>query len=834
MLNRFRKREAAGPSRQLYKEEAFMRFGHFDDEHKEYVITTPRTPLPWINYLGSEDFFSLVSNTAGGYSFYRDARMRRLTRYRYNSSPLDMDGHHIYIKDDDTVWNPGWQPTKTPLDRYTCRHGLGYTVIEGEKNGVAAAQELFVPKGDACELDRLTLQNHTDAVKELDVFGYVEFCLWDAIDDSSNFQRNFSTGEVEVEPGVIYHKTEYRERRDHYAVFWSDTPVTSFDTTRDAFCGVYGGPADPQAVRAGHCSGSIAHGWAPVGALHIHVTLAPGEEKKILFGLGYIENPQDEKFTAPGVINKARAHAMISRYATSAQVDAARKALADHWEALLSTYHLESSEEKLDRMVNIWHQYQCMVTFNMSRSASYFESGTGRGMGFRDSCQDLLGFVHIIPSRARERILDIAATQFEDGSAYHQYQPLTKKGNRDIGTGFNDDPLWLIAGTAAYLRETGDWSILDEQVPFDNDESKAQPLLEHLRRSFNFTCTHLGPHGLPLIGRADWNDCLNLNCFSEHPGESFQITGPSEGPVAESVFIAGMFVKYGHEYAELCDHLHLTDEAAAARKSIDAVEQATLTAGWDGAWFRRAYDAFGKPVGSKECTEGQIFIEPQGMCVMAGIGKETGQAAAALRSVEERLDTKYGVVLHQPAYTSYQLNLGEISSYPPGYKENAGIFCHNNPWISCAEAVLGHGDRAFEVYRKTCPAYIEDISEIHRTEPYVYSQMVAGRDAPTFGEAKNSWLTGTAAWTFFNVSQYILGIQPTLDGLKVDPCIPHTLGSFTVTRRFRGAVYHITVDNAAAVQHGVKAVTVDGRPIAGNVLPLAPAGTEVAVRVTMG
>ena len=811
-----------------------MRFGHFDDEHKEYVITTPRTPLPWINYLGSEDFFSLVSNTAGGYSFYRDARMRRLTRYRYNSSPLDMDGHHIYIKDGDTVWNPGWQPTKTPLDRYTCRHGLGYTVIEGEKNGVAAAQELFVPKGDACELDRLTLQNHTDAVKELDVFGYVEFCLWDAIDDSSNFQRNFSTGEVEVEPGVIYHKTEYRERRDHYAVFWSDTPVTSFDTTRDAFCGVYSGPADPEAVRAGHCSGSIAHGWAPVGALHIHVTLAPGEEKKILFGLGYIENPQDEKFTAPGVINKARAHAMISRYATSAQVDAARKALADHWEALLSTYHLESSEEKLDRMVNIWHQYQCMVTFNMSRSASYFESGTGRGMGFRDSCQDLLGFVHIIPSRARERILDIAATQFEDGSAYHQYQPLTKKGNRDIGTGFNDDPLWLIAGTAAYLRETGDWSILDEQVPFDNDESKAQPLMEHLRRSFNFTCTHLGPHGLPLIGRADWNDCLNLNCFSEHPGESFQITGPSDGPVAESVFIAGMFVKYGHEYAELCDHLHLTDEAAAARKSIDAVEQATLTAGWDGAWFRRAYDAFGKPVGSKECTEGQIFIEPQGMCVMAGIGKETGQAAAALRSVEERLDTKYGVVLHQPAYTSYQLNLGEISSYPPGYKENAGIFCHNNPWISCAEAVLGHGDRAFEVYRKTCPAYIEDISEIHRTEPYVYSQMVAGKDAPTFGEAKNSWLTGTAAWTFFNVSQYILGIQPTLDGLKVDPCIPHTLGSFTVTRRFRGAVYHITVDNAAAVQHGVKVVTVDGRAIAGNVLPLAPAGTEVAVRVTMG
>ena len=811
-----------------------MKYGHFEDARREYVIDTPRTPLPWINYLGSEDFFSLVSNTGGGYSFYRDARLRRLTRYRYNNSPLDQDGHRIYIKDGSTIWNPGWQPTKTELDAYTCRHGLGYTILEGEKNGIAAVQELFVPRGDACEIDRLTLTNRTAAPKTLDVFSYVEFCLWDAMDDSSNFQRNFSTGEVEVEGSAIYHKTEYRERRDHYAVFWTNTPVTSFDTSRDAFCGVYGGPAAPQAVLAGHCSGSIAHGWAPVGAHHFHLTLAPGEQKRIIFGLGYIENPQAEKFTAPGILNKTRAEAMMARYATDAQVDAARKALADYWQELLSGWQLTSGEEKLDRMVSLWNQYQCMVTFNMSRSASYYESGIGRGMGFRDSCQDLLGFVHMIPSRARERILDIAATQFEDGSAYHQYQPLTKKGNRDVGSGFNDDPLWLIAGTTAYLRETGDWSILDESVAFDNDTAKAQPLMEHLRRSFNYTRTHLGPHGLPLIGRADWNDCLNLNCFSAHPGESFQITGPSEGPVAESVFIAGMYVKYGHEYAALCDHLGLTDEAAAARQSIDAVEQAALTAGWDGAWFRRAYDAFGAPVGSRECDEGQIFIEPQGMCVMAGIGLKTGQAAQALKSVEERLDTKYGVVLQQPAYTSYRLNLGEISSYPPGYKENAGIFCHNNPWISCAETVLGHGDRAFAVYKKTCPAYIEDISEIHRTEPYVYSQMIAGRDAPTFGEAKNSWLTGTAAWTFVNVSQYILGIQPTLNGLRIDPCIPHTLTGYTVTRRYRRAIYHIRVENPHAVQKGVVSVTVNGSAITGNLLPLAKPGETVEATVVMG
>lgn len=811
-----------------------MQFGHFDDMRREYVIETPRTPLPWINYLGNEDFFSLVSNTSGGYSFYRDARLRRLTRYRYNTSPLDTDGHRIYIKDGPTIWNPGWRPVQTELDSYLCRHGLGYTIFQSRKNGVSAKQEVFVPLNDACELTRLTVRNESGEAKELDLFSYVEFCLWDAMDDSSNFQRNYSTGEVEVAGSVIYHKTEYRERRDHYAVYWTDSPIDSFDTSRDAFCGLYSGPSAPEAVLRGKCSNSITHGWAPVGAHHIHLTLQPDESRTILFGLGYVENPAADKWAAPGVINKAPAEAMVSRYATVQQVDEAFAQLADYWGNLLSGWRLTSQDEKLDRMVNIWNQYQCMVTFNMSRSASYFESGMGRGMGFRDSCQDLLGFVHMIPHRARARILDIAATQFEDGSAYHQYQPLTKRGNSDIGSGFNDDPLWLIAGTSAYLKETGDWSILDESVPFDNDETKAQSLMEHLRRSFNFTRNNLGPHKLPLIGRADWNDCLNLNCFSEHPGESFQISGPSEGPVAESVFIAGMFVKYGYEYADICDHVGLTNEAADARASVREMEQTALTAGWDGEWFIRAFDAFSQPIGSHVCDEGRIFIEPQGMCVMAGLGVESGQALKALESVEKHLDTKYGIVLHQPAYTTYQLNLGEISSYPPGYKENAGIFCHNNPWISCAETVIGRGDRAFEVYRKTCPAYLEEISEIHRTEPYVYSQMVAGRDAATFGEAKNSWLTGTAAWTFVNVSQYILGIHPTLDGLKVEPCIPASLSGYTVSRRYRGAVYNITIDNRAEIQKGLSQVLVNGAAQEGNLIPLAPVGSCVDVRIIMG
>ena len=811
-----------------------MKYGYFDDERREYVITAPRTPLPWINYLGSEDFFTLISNTAGGYSFYRDARLRRLTRYRYNNSPTDSEGFRLYIRDGDTLWNPGWQPVKTELDAYECRHGLGYTVITGEKNGLRATQEFLVPPGDNCLLCRVTLENVSGGKKTAEVYPYVEFCLWDAMDDSSNFQRNFSIGEVETEPGVIYHKTEYRERRDHYAVFWTDAEVKAFDTARDAFIGVYGSPAAPEAVMNGGCTGSIAHGWAPVGAVQIGADLSGGETMSFLVGLGYIENRPEEKFSAPGVINKAPARAMMDRYRAPGAFDAALTALGQRWEALLSGYRADTGAEKLDRMVNIWNQYQCMVTFNMSRSASYFESGMGRGMGFRDSCQDLLGFVHMIPERARERILDIAATQFPDGSAYHQYQPLTKKGNLAVGSGFNDDPLWLIAGTDAYLRETGDWSILDESVPFDNDESLARPLLEHLRRSFNYTRTHMGPHGLPLIGRADWNDCLNLNCFSSQPGESFQTTGPSEGPVAESVFIAGMFVKYGRAYTDICRRLGLTEEADAGDAAIAAAEAAVLSAGWDGEWFRRAYDAFGNVVGGKECEEGQIFIEPQGMCVMAGIGKETGQAARALDSVKERLDTKYGIVLLQPAYTGYRLELGEITSYPPGYKENAGIFCHNNPWIVCAEAELGRGDRAFEVYRRTAPAYIEDISEIHRTEPYVYSQMIAGKDAPTFGEGKNSWLTGTAAWTFLSVSQAILGVKPTLDGLMIDPCIPARVKGYAVTRRFRGAVYHIRVDNPEGAEHGVKELYLDGKLLQGNVIPAQSPGTEVSVRVIMG
>ncbi|OPJ61550.1 GH36-type glycosyl hydrolase domain-containing protein [Clostridium oryzae] len=811
-----------------------MKFGKFDDANREYVINTPETPYPWINYLGSQDFFGLISNTSGGYCFYKDARLRRITRYRYNNIPVDNGGRYFYIVDDKDYWTHSWMPVKKNLDFYECRHGLGYTKICGERNGVKVDQLSFVPINTNCEVHSITVTNTSKANKSLKLFSYIEFCLWEANDDMTNFQRNYSTGEVEVKGSAIYHKTEYRERRDHYSFYSMNEEMDGFDTDRESFIGLYNGLEAPKAVLEGKSYNSMASGWWPIASHRKDIELKPGESKTLIFVLGYVENAEEEKWESKGIINKEKAEKIISKFKTVEDVEKAFNELKDYWTKLLSKYQVKSKEEKMDRMVNIWNQYQCMVTFNMSRSASYFESGIGRGMGFRDSNQDLLGFVHQIPERARQRILDIAATQFEDGSAYHQYQPLTKKGNNDIGSGFNDDPLWLIIGVIAYIRESGDVSILDEIVPFDNSETNKATLMEHLKRSFDHVINNLGPHDLPLIGRADWNDCLNLNCFSKTPGESFQTSENQSGGKAESVFIAGLFVLAGKQYAALCNFIKDSKEAERADKEVKKMIETTEKYGYDGEWFLRAYDFYGDKIGSKENEESKIFIEPQGMCVMAGIGKENGLAEKALNSVIKHLDTKYGIVLNDPPYSKYYINLGEISSYPEGYKENGGIFCHNNPWVACAEAEIGRGDRAFEIYRKIAPAYLEDISEIHRLEPYVYSQMVAGKAAPRFGEAKNSWLTGTAAWNFITISQWILGIKPDFDGLIVDPCIPAVWDGYTITRGFRDDVYEIEIKNPNHVCKGVAKLVVDGKEIAGNKIPTQNDGKTHKVEVVLG
>ena len=816
-----------------------MKFGFFDDSNKEYVITSPKTPYPWINYLGTQSFFSLISNTAGGYHFYMDARLRRLTRYRYNNAPIDMGGRYFYINDGGDVWNPGWSPCKTDLESYECRHGMGYTIIKGKRNGISAEATFFVPQNFNGEIQKVVLKNEGTSSKTFKMFSFLEWCLWNAQDDGENFQRNFNTGEVDIEGSIIFHKTEYKERRDHFAFYTVNSPISGFDTDRESFMGLYNGFENPQTVMAGQPNNSVADGWSPVASHCIDITLEAGESKDFVFVLGYVENGEN-KWNADGSMNKSKAYEMMKQFDTAEKADAALVELKKTWTELLSKYSTETPDDKVNRMVNIWNQYQCMVTFNMSRSASYFESGIGRGMGFRDSNQDLLGFVHQIPERARERILDLAATQFEDGGCYHQYQPLTKKGNDAVGGNFSDDPLWMILSTAAYIKESGDYSILDEMVPYDNDVSKAQTLMHHLKQSFYKVAKETGPHGLPLAMRADWNDCLNLSCFSDTPGESFQTsTSPKFGDskfsqVAESIFVAGLFTYAGPEYVALCKYKGDNSGAETAQKELDKMAENIKKSGYDGEWFLRAYDDFGKKIGSKECDEGKIFIEPQGFCVMSGIGKEEGMDVKALDSVDKYLNSKYGLVLNNPAFTKYYIQYGEISTYPGGYKENAGIFCHNNAWIICAEAFIGRGDKAFEYYSKIAPAFLEDISDIHRTEPYVYAQMIAGKDAKRHGEAKNSWLTGTAAWNFVAISQYILGIKPDWNGLKVDPSIPKAWDGFKVSRFFRGDVFDIEFKNPDHVSQGIKSVIVDGKKIDGNVLPVFGDKKHHSVEVIMG
>jgi cellobiose phosphorylase len=800
-----------------------MKFGHFDDQTREYVITTPKTPAPWINYLGTQDFFGMISNTGGGYCFYKDARLRRITRYRYNNIPFDTNGRYFYIHDNDSIWSPSWQPVQNDLDFYECRHGMGYTKISGSKNQIKTEITYFIPVSQNCEIHRVTVSNQSNQKKSFKLFSFIEFCLWNAYDDMTNFQRNFNTGEVEIEGSVIYHKTEYRERRNHYAFYSVNQPIAGFDTDRESFVGQYNGLHNPQTVVTGKSNNSVADGWSPIASHCLDITLEPGTSKDYIFVLGYVEVPSDQKWQQQGIINKKPAQKIIGEFATSSQVDRALDELKEHWTNLLSVYQLESNEPELNRMVNTWNPYQTMVTFNLSRSASYFESGIGRGMGFRDSNQDLLGFVGMIPQRARARILDLAATQLPDGSAYHQYQPLTKKGNSDIGSGFNDDPLWLVYSVIGYIKETGDYLILNEKVPFDNDPSLADNLMEHLRRSIQYTSANVGPHGLPLIGHADWNDCLNLNCYSETPDESFQVCTSKEGKVAESIFIAGMFVHIGPEYAELCSRQGLDSEATSVLNMVETMRQNIIKDGYDGEWFLRAYDDAGHKVGSHENKEGQIYIEPQGMCVMAGVGLENGLALKAMDSVKKRLDTAHGVRLLNPPYTEYHVELGEISSYPPGYKENAGVFCHNNSWIMIAETVLGRADQAFEYYQKIAPAYREEISDLHRMEPYVYSQMIAGSDAKHHGQAKNSWLTGTAAWNYVAITQYILGIRPEFDGLRVDPCIPSKFQEIKINRQYRGVLYKIHIKNNRSGHYILK---VNGENIPGKIVP---AGNQTGV-----
>ncbi len=809
------------------------RYGHFDSAHREYVINQPLTPLPWINYLGSTAFYSILSNTGGGYSFYRDAKLRRLTRYRYDSVPLDSVGKYLYIADGNCTWNPGFRPSQTPLDRYECRHGLGYTRFLSGKNGLRAELQVLVADEDDVELQILTLSNETAALKNVQIFSFVEWCQWNAEDDSGNLQRNLSLAECLVDGSTICHVTGYRERRSHYSYHTVNLPIAGFDTDRSAFLGNYGDLRDPAVVRARRPGNSLVHGWWPIASLAVPVTLQPGESQQLTFATGFAQNPPAEKWNADGSPNVATARRMHARLHEKDYVPAVQARLRQRWDAILAVLQARTPDPQFDELVNTWNAYQCMVTFNLARSASLFETGRGRGIGFRDSNQDCLGVVQIAPREVRLRLIDLAATQKSDGTAYHQYQPLTRTGNSEIGSGFNDDPLWLVLSVAAYVRETADLAFLDAAVAFEDEPDKAATVRNHLEASLGYTLQRLGSHGLPLIGRADWNDCLNLNAHSTDPDESFQ-TGPirSSGR-AESVMIGALFVLAARDYATLADALGERDVADSWRDAAAKMAHTVEEHGWDGDWFLRAYDHEGRVVGSRRNESGQIFLEPQALCAMAGIGADAGHLQRALDSVHERLASKFGAQLLDPPYQAYQRELGEITTYLPGYKENGAIFCHTNPWLIIGEAMRGRSDRAMQYLRAIAPTYQLD-PDTRRTEPYVYAQMVAGLPAARPGEAKNSWLTGSASWSYVAVTQYILGVRATLEGLIVDPCVPPEWERFEVQRVFRGATYRIEVVNPRRKSRGVSRMLVECQPVPGNLIPVAAPGRTVAVRVELG
>jgi len=784
-----------------------MKYGHFDNEAKEYVITRPDTPLPWINYLGADEYCAMLSNTAGGYSFYKDARERRLLRYRYNNVPMDQGGRYLYIRDNKSkdFWSASWQPVMKSPDEYEyeCRHGLGYSKINTQYDHISTETVYLVPLKENLEIMMITLKNNSKKKRDLSIFSYVEFCLWDALNDMTDYQYNLNIGETTHSNSTIYHLSRYRVEGNYLAFFsCTNAKIAGFDSQRRDFLGTYGSMQAPEVVVKGKCNNSIACGWSPIGAHQINIKLDPKEEKTLIFVLGYEEDPANVPKT-------------VKKFKEKEKVEEELAKLKKFWNENITKFSVDTQDDDVNTMVNIWNQYQCRTTFNWSRSASYYEAGIGRGMGFRDSNQDTLGFVHQIPEKVKERIIDLASTQFEEGDAYHQYSPLTKKGN---GRGYSDDHLWLVLSTASYIKESGDIDFLSEEVPFDTGNKSS--MYEHLERAIDYSVKNVGPHGIPKIGFADWNDCLNLNM--DHGQDR-----------AESVMVGMMLVLAAREMARMAELYGKNDDATKYINIAKSMSETINKEAWDGAWYVRAFDDNGNPVGSSKNKEGQIYLEPQPWAVMSGVANDE-RAKKCMNSVKKYLATEHGVMILQPSYNKFHPELGSITVYPPGLKENGAIFCHPNPWAMIAEAMLGRGDTAFKYYKAILPAARNKIAKTHKVEPYVYCQMIAGSDHKDFGEGKNSWLTGSGSWNFVAISQWILGIRADYNGLAIDPSIPKEWDGFEVKRIFRGCEYYITVRNPEHVSKGIKSVTVDGQKTGSNIIPAFNDKKEHHVEVILG
>jgi cellobiose phosphorylase len=783
-------------------------YGYFSRDNKEYVVVKPNTPTSWINYLSNNAYCAIISNTGGGYSFHIDPLYRRILRYRYNNLPADRPGRYIYIRDNKTgkYWSPTWQPVLGKLDAYKCRHGLGYTKIESSNSGVEAEVTYFVPVDDNLEVWMLTLKNASSEKKGLSVFSYAEFCLWQAFNDLTDLQCSQGLGVASYESDAIFYS--FFDLSTGYAFFASTGTVTGYDCDREVFIGSYRSESDPVAVEKGKCTNSQAKGGNPIAATSNALELGPGEAETLIFVLGVAKRKIDAKN-------------LIQKYRRKSDVDAELQKLKEHWNTYLINFNVDTPDEEFNTMINVWNQYQCKTTFDWSRYVSFYETGIGRGMGFRDSNQDTLGVVHVLPKKVRQRILDLAKNQFEDGHVYHLYFPLTGEGGwppyaKEQMKFFSDDHLWLILSTCEYIKETGDLTILNEDIKFV-EGSKAS-LYEHLKGSIEFTLNHMGKHDLPLLGTADWNDPQSL---------------PGPNNAAESVWAAMLFHKVLLELTNLCKEYKGGKDAKAFAAIADKVKSHVNETAWDGNWYVRAYDDSGNPVGSSKCKEGKIYVNTQSWAVISQIAsKERG--LACMNSVKKHLDTEYGIMLLAPAYSRYHPEIGALTSYVPGLKENASVWSHANAWAILAECILGRGDQAYAYYRKLAPPTKNKIGEIHKAEPYVYAQTIAGKDHPNFGTARQSWLTGTAAWMFKVATNWILGMRPEYHGLLVDPCIPKEWTKFKITRRFRNCIYEIGVRNPDHISKGIKNITVDGKKSKSNLIDCFADGKRHTALVTMG
>ena len=797
-----------------------MQYGYFDDQSNEYVIHRPDTPASWVNYLGTDQYCAIVSNNASGYGFHKSPKSGRMLRFRFNSVPTDRPGRYFYLRDheDGDSWSVTWQPVAKPfrvqgqpadpsLAEYECRHAPGRSRFICRYKEIEAEACAFVPDGENAEVWSVTLTNHSSRVRTLDLFGYVEWCFWHIMQDAMNFQYILYTCRMGQEDGIVDYSLRLWPFEEPKAFFASTEKVESFDTDREVFLGNYRHEGAPVAVEKGRCSDSLAVGGTPCGALHHLVRLAPGEVKVITFIAGVGDAKTEGK--------RLRAH-----YQQPGAVKNDLAKVAEYWTSRLSAITMSTPDPAINSMGNIWNQVQCQTTFNWSRSASFNEAGGRDGLGFRDSCQDVLGVLHSIPELVRPRLVELLRAQHSFGAAMHHVQPLSwTQGSHNVTPPhFSDDHLWLLLAVPAYLKETGDHAFLEQQIEYA-DRGQGS-VYEHLKMALEFSWNNRGPHGLCLGLAADWNDCLNLK---------------GKG---ETIFSTFLFLRAINELLDLCQTVKRgTSETDIAHFGAykDELTARIAEHGWDGEWFVRGYVDSGKKLGSVESEGSTIFLNAQSWAVLSS-GAERKKLVQAMDAVHKHLATEHGAVLNAPSYVDHDAEVGAITTFPGGLKENGGIFCHANTWPVIAETMLGRGDQAYQLFRAFLPSAKNDTAEVYSMEPYAYAQFITGKDHPyKFGRARNSWLTGTATWAFVALTQHILGVRPGYNGLIVDPQVPSSWTEFSVTRQFRGATYNIKVQGSGPVRR----VQVGGQPLAftaaqGVVLPLAERGTSVTVVVECG